>query len=128
MNDYINSNFFQTRWRLESSGAQNHIYQKIGYITDIEINYLLGINEPHEHTSYISSFNFTPNPASSFINIVTNQPESYNISIYNMAGRVIFAQDDFTDGTLDIKRLQSGNYLLVASTKQHRMARKLIKQ
>jgi len=128
LNDYINSNFFQARWRLESSGAQNHIYQKIGYITDIEINYLLGINEPHEHTSYISSFNFTPNPASSFINIVTNQPESYNISIYDMAGRVIFAQDDFTDGTLDIKRLQSGNYLLVASTKQHRMARKLIKQ
>jgi len=128
LNAYKNSEFFQVRFRLESSGSMAWSYNKIGYITDIEINYTLGIDNAKAHPPYISTFNFTPNPASSFINIATNQQEPYHISIYDMAGRVVFAQDSFRDGTLSIAHLKSGNYLLVASTKQHRMARKFVKQ
>jgi hypothetical protein len=128
LNEFINSDFFQARFRLESSGAMTYSYRKIGYITDVEINYLLSINEPKERSSYISSFIFSPNPTSEIINIITKQPEPYHISIYDMSGRVVFSQDGFRDGTLSVANLKVGNYLVVASTKQHRMARKLIKK
>jgi hypothetical protein len=113
---------------LESSGSQAYSYQKLGYITDVEIGYGLGIEDKKENLPYISSFHFTPNPASIYINIVTNQPEPYHIAIYDMSGRVIFAQDSFNGGMLNVAQLKPGNYLIVASTKQHRMARKLIIQ
>jgi hypothetical protein len=128
LNDYKNSDFFQMRFRLESSGAENRFYQKFGNITDVEINYVLSIDDAKERPSYISAFNFFPNPATTYINIVTNQHEPYHISIYDMIGRVIFAQDGFSDGMLNVAQLKSGNYLIVASTKQHRVARKLIIQ
>ncbi|MCL2290908.1 MAG: M28 family peptidase [Bacteroidetes bacterium] len=128
LNDYIGSDFFQARFRLESSGTQYVPYSKIGYITDVEVGFGLGIDEPKENLPYISSFNFMPNPASSYVNIATNQHEPYHIAIYDMAGRIIFAQDGFNDGTLSVAHLRAGNYLIVASTKRHRMAKKLVIQ
>jgi len=127
LNSFINSDFFQVRFRIESSGAQG-IYTKIGYITDIEIDFVQVENSVNEKdkSSYISSFNFFPNPANAYINVVTNQQEPYHIAIYDMTGRVVFAQDNFTDGELSMAYLRTGNYLIVASTKQHRVAKKLI--
>ncbi len=97
-------------------------------ITDVEINYDLGLDDAKERSSYISSFHLTPNPASTYINIETNQLEPYHIAIYDMTGRVIFAQEGFTDGALNVAHLKAGNYLVVASTKQHRAAKKLLIQ
>jgi hypothetical protein len=125
LNNYSNSDFFQARFRLESSGAQR-LYTKIGFITDVEINHVLSIDDAQERPSYISSFTFSPNPVSTYINIVTNQHEPYHIAIYDMTGRVIFAQESYTDGTLSVGHLRAGNYFIVASTKQHRVARKLV--
>jgi len=127
LNQYINSDFFQARFRLESSGAQG-IYTKIGYIADVEIDFVLGGDTVgvKEQLPYISSFHFSPNPATTHIHIVTNQQDPYHISIYDMSGRVIFARDGFSDGELSVAHLRSGNYLIVASTKQHRVARKLV--
>jgi hypothetical protein len=134
LNQFINSEFFQARFRLESSGAvvkgYPYSYTKIGYITDVEVDYILGpdtinIKEP---LHYISSFNFSPNPASSYINITTNQQEPYHIAIYDMQGKIIFTQEGFSGGELNISRLHRGNYLIVASTKQHRVAKKLVVQ
>lgn len=128
LNPYINSDFFQGRFRLESSGAGNRYYTKIGIIMDIEINFdPVGIREK-ENIPYISSFNFFPNPASTHINIVTKQQYPYHIAIYDMTGKIVFAQDNFKDGKLDVSRLNKGNYLIVASIKQHRFARKLVIQ
>jgi hypothetical protein len=126
LNEYINNDFVQLRFRLESSGSQNYTYTKIGYITDVKIDTgSVGI-PVHEPISYLSSFNFTPNPASSYINITTNQNEPYQIAIYDMGGRVIFTQEHVTDGVLNVAHLPKGSYFVVASVKQHRVARKLI--
>ena len=126
LNEYINSDFFQARFRIESSGAQDRYYAKLGYITDVKIdNGSVGIPF-HEPISYLSSFNFTPNPASSYINITTNQDEPYQITIYDMSGRAVFAQEHFHDGALIVTPLPKGTYFVVASVKQHRVARKLV--
>ena len=82
--------------------------------------------EAHINLPYISSFNFSPNPASTYINIVTEQYEPYHIAIYDITGKVVFAQDAFYDGALSVAHLKKGTYLVLASTKQHRVARKLI--
>jgi hypothetical protein len=51
----------------------------------------------------------------------------HTILLYmTMTGRIIFAQDNFSDGELRVAHLQRGSYLVIASTKQHRMARKLV--
>jgi hypothetical protein len=132
LKQFINNDFFQARFRLESSGALFPGYQfsHIGFITDVEIDYVLGPDtiSVNEHSPYISSFNFTPNPANDYINVITNQHEPYNIAIYDMTGRVVFVQDGFNDGTLSVAHLKTGNYLIVASTEQHRVARKLVKR
>jgi hypothetical protein len=90
LNPYINSDFFQARFRLESSGAEDWYFTKIGYITDVAIDYVLGPESVKENLPYISAFNFAPNPATTDINVVTNQQEPYHIAIYDMSGKVIF--------------------------------------
>ncbi|MCL1850125.1 MAG: M28 family peptidase [Bacteroidetes bacterium] len=126
LNPYINSNFFQARFRLESSGSQEYSYTKLGCITDVKIFFESNPINVKENLPYISSFNFTPNPASTYINVETRQEEPYHIAIYDMTGKVVFAQDGFRDGTLNIAHLSKGAYLLVVSKKQHRVARKLV--
>ena len=125
LNEYINSVFFQVRFRMESSGAQ-YIYTKIGYITDFEILLDADTTGIKETIPYISSFHFSPNPANQFINITTNQQKPYHIAIYDMTGKLVFEQDNFQDGQLSVAHLKAGNYLIVASTKQHRVAKKLV--
>jgi len=127
LNKFINSDFFQARFRLESSGAQGS-YTKLCFITDFEILFEPDTTNVITSYPYISSFQFSPNPASSYINITTNQQEPYHIAVYDMQGRIIFAQEGFSDGELNVSRLHRGNYLIVASTKQHRVAKKLVVQ
>jgi hypothetical protein len=128
LNQFIGRNFVQARFRLESSGSYEFIDPKIAYISDFEIVFGSDTISVKEPTPYISSFSFSPNPANDYINIVTNQQEPYHIAIYDMTGRMIFAQDEFSDGMLSIANLTRGSYLVVASTKQHRVARKLVVQ
>jgi hypothetical protein len=127
LNQYINSEFFQIRFRLESSGAQN-AYTKIGYVTDVEILFESDTTSIKETIPYITSFNIFPNPANSSITVVTEQQEPYHIAIYDMNGRVMFTQNGFRDGILSVANLRSGNYIIVASYHQHRFARKLVIQ
>jgi len=130
LNDYIGSDFFQARFRLESSGEGilEKDYFKLAYITDFEILFEADTTNVITSYPYISSFQFSPNPASSYTNITTNQQEPYHIAVYDMQGRIIFAQEGFSDGELNVSRLHRGNYLIVASTKQHRVAKKLVVQ
>jgi hypothetical protein len=125
LNPYINSAFFQARFRLESSGSQEYYYPKWVFITDVKISFDSGM-AINEKLPYISSFNFSPNPANTYINIVTDQQDSYHIALYDLSGKIIFYQEHFRDGTLDVTNLNKGTYFLVASTKQHRVAKKLV--
>jgi len=126
LNSYIGSEFFQARFRLESSGAEDRYYTKIAYITDVEVVFESDTTGVEENASYISSFHFFPNPASTYINIVTDQQDPYHIAIYDLSGRIVFAQDRFIDGELNVSHLQKGTYLVVVSTKHHRVGLKLI--
>ena len=129
LNEFINSDFFQVRFRLESSGSPRYgPYPKLGYIADVEITFGAVTPSIKETFPYISSFQFSPNPASNLLNITTNQHNPYHIAIYDMQGKLIFAQDNFQDGQLNVANLMKGNYLIVASTKQHRIAKKLVVQ
>jgi hypothetical protein len=128
LNNYKDCDFVQVRFRLESSGSLQYTYPKIGYITDVDIAFDADTTRIKENLPYISTFNFSPNPASTYINIVTSQYEPYNISIYDMTGKLIFAQGEFQNGMLNVSQLKSGNYFIVASTKQHRVAKKLVIQ
>ncbi|MDR0206379.1 MAG: M28 family peptidase [Bacteroidales bacterium] len=125
LNKFINSDFFQARFRLESSGAQGD-YKKLCFVTDFEILFEADTTNISSNYPYISTFQFWPNPTSSFINIITNYQEPYHIAVYDMQGKIIFAQEGFSDGELNVSRLHRGNYLIVASTKQHRVAKKLV--
>jgi hypothetical protein len=127
LNDYKNSEFFQVRFRLESSGAQG-IYTKIGYIADVEIVFEPVIPIIIQPVPHITSFNFFPNPANTSVTIVTGQEQSYHIAIYDMTGRVILSQNGFNDGALNVDYLKNGSYILVVSTPQHRVAKKLVIQ
>ena len=113
---------------MESSGSQEYSYTKLGYITDVEVIFESDTISVKENTPYISSFNFSPNPTSDYINIVTNRQEPYHIAIYDMTGKIVFAQDNFSDGQLNVAHVRKGSYLIVASTKQHRVAKKLVIQ
>ena len=126
LNEYINSDFFQARFRLESNGAQDRFYTKTAYITDVKVDTASGEISIHEPIPYISSFHFTPNPANSYINITTSQEEPYQIAIYDMSGRAVFVQEHVTDGAFSVAHLPQGTYFIVASVKQHRVARKLV--
>jgi len=127
LNEYKGSDFFQARFRLESSGEDFYgMGKKLVYITDVEVDSGLGIDDPKIFSQYISSFHFAPNPASSYINITTNQQEPYHIAIYDMTGKLISEQAHFQDGQLSVAHLRAGNYFIVASTKQHRVAKKLV--
>jgi len=143
LKQYVNNEFFQVRFRLESSGSNEYSYTKLGFITDIEIDRVQGQDTvpkdtiPNDNiqddtlsirnfTSYISIFTFSPNPANEFINIETNQQEPYHIAIYDLTGKILYSQDSFNNGILSVSNLRKGIYIIVASTKHHRVAKKLV--
>jgi hypothetical protein len=45
-----------------------------------------------------------------------------------MSGKAVFTQEHVNDGTLSVAQLPKGTYFIVASIKQHRVARKLVIQ
>jgi len=126
LNNFIGSIFFQARFRLESSGSEKYSYTKIGYITDIEINFEIVNSIKKNEISYIKDLHISPNPATENIIITTFQNDSYQISIYDLMGKRLFQQNGFTDGSLDVSFLTKGAYLIAASISNHRIVKKLI--
>ncbi|MCL2435824.1 MAG: M28 family peptidase [Lentimicrobiaceae bacterium] len=128
LNEFIGSDFCQVRFRLESSGAQNQYGQKIGYITDVEIDFnpVFGIQQPEP--SYFKDLVIAPNPTTGFVNITTFQELPYQVSVFNMTGQRVFQQDSFQDGNLNLSGLQSGAYIVRVAFHNHSISRKLVIQ
>ena len=128
LNDYIGSDFVQVRFRLESSGAANQLGQKIGYITDFEIDFegMIGIQEPEQN--YFKDLVVAPNPTTGLVNISTFQESPYQVVVFNMTGQRVFQQDSFQDGTLNLSNLSKGIYMVRVSFFNHSIARKLVVQ
>ncbi|MDR2970361.1 MAG: M28 family peptidase [Bacteroidales bacterium] len=126
LNQFIGSDFCQARFRLESSGSQKQVDQKIGYITDVQVDFegISGIQSPQ--TNYFKDLLITPNPTLGVISITTFQELPYQVSIFNMLGQRVFHQDSFYDGYLNLSNLQSGIYMVRVSFYNHSIARKLV--
>jgi len=129
LNNYIGSDFFQARFRLESCGSQSQgdYYIKLGYITDIQVAFNDGNDIKKYALLYIKDLIISPNPTTAIVNITTFQENDYQICVYDMMGKLLFQQDTFRDGSLDLSFLAKGTYLIVASLPKHRVAKKLVK-
>jgi hypothetical protein len=127
LNEYIGSDFFQARFRLESSGTHDLYYTKIGYITDVEIVFegIKGIREPEQPT-YFKDLVIAPNPTTGRFNITTFQDAPYQVSVYNILKQSVFQQDSFRDGSLDLSSLPTGVYMIRVSVDRHSIARKIV--
>jgi hypothetical protein len=128
LNDYIGSDFCQVRFRLESSGAENQFGQKVGYITDVQIDFdgIIGISKPEP--GYFKDLVIAPNPTTGIVNIKTFQELPYQVSIFSMTGQRVYQQDSFLDGDLNLSSLQSGIYMVRVAFHDHSIARKLVVQ
>ncbi len=76
------------------------------------------------------SISIFPNPACDFINIqnLSNSDKNINIELYDLIGALIQKHTlkvGTTNAILDIKNLNSGNYLLKISSDQHLMVKKI---
>ena len=128
LNEYIDSDFFQVRFRLESSGSQDYNYVKIGYITDVEIVFdeITGIQSPEP--TYFKDLIIAPNPTTGRVNITTFQETPYQITVFNMSGQRIFQQSAFRDGSLDLSSFPKGTYMIKVSSDKHSVAKKIVLQ
>jgi hypothetical protein len=125
LNQFIGSDFCQARFRLESSGAEE-TYHKIGYITDFQIDFdeIIGIQQPEPN--YFKDLVIAPNPTTGLVNITTYQDLPYQVAIFNMSGQIVFHQDSFYDGNLNLSHLQSGMYMVRVAFYNHSIAKKLV--
>jgi hypothetical protein len=114
---------------LESSGAQNQFGTKIGYITDVQIDFdgEEGIQSPPEQ-QYFKDLVIAPNPTTGQVNITTSQELPYSVSVYNMLGQVVFQQTGFQDGNMDLSFLPRGVYMIKVSLDRHSIAKKVVLQ
>jgi len=126
LNDYIGSDFFQARFRLESSGHYDRKYTKRANITDVEIVFTEGNGIGKYESPYLTNLFVSPNPTTGIVTITTFQENDYQISVYDLMGKQLFQQDAFRDGSLDISFLAKGTYLVVASLPKHSVAKKLV--
>jgi len=126
LNQFIGSDFCQVRFRLESSGALNQTSQKIGYITDVQIDFngIIGIQEPEPN--YFKDLVMAPNPTTGLVQITTFQELPYQVSVFNMSGQRVFQEDSFQDGNLNLSMLQSGVYIVRVAFYNHSIAKKLV--
>ena len=88
-----------------------------------------------EENSGLSNLNYSPNPASDFVNITFETPEAQNIvcKIIDMNGRVVLTQSFNHNGgafteTLNVSSLASGIYILNVETNSGKAGGKIIIQ
>ncbi len=78
---------------------------------------------------FADDFQIYPNPTSGMVHISLPEPESYEITVHDLAGRQVLYVAS-VDGTIDLTGLDAGVYLLTASH-QHKKAslvRKIVRQ
>ncbi|MCX7744044.1 MAG: C25 family cysteine peptidase [Flavobacteriales bacterium] len=111
----------QTDTILVTATAFNRIpYQGWVIINDI----YAGINDLNEEHSAV---NLYPNPANDFVNISGNEL-SWDIQAYDVTGKIIFNQNNFSSKQLNIESWASGVYTLVLKSSESKYLFKLIKQ
>lgn len=85
-----------------------------------EFTPLLGVNQ-----MVLDGFSVYPNPTTSILNIVSQEPIG-STSVFDTEGRIVFFKNT-TSSTIDLSSLKSGIYLLKIATAQGIKTQKIIK-
>lgn len=115
--------------KLKITFVSDNFIQDEGFMIDYYA--IVGIEE----NSGLSNLNYSPNPASDFVNITFETPEVQNIvcKIIDMNGRVVLTQSFKHNGgafieTLNVSSLASGIYILNVETNSGKAGGKIIIQ
>lgn len=115
--------------KLKVTFVSDNFIQDEGFMIDYYA--IVGIEE----NSGLSNLNYSPNPASDFVNITFETPEAQNIvcKIIDMNGRVVLTQSFNHNGgafteTLNVSSLASGIYILNVETNSGKAGGKIIIQ
>lgn len=115
--------------KLKVTFVSDNFIQDEGFMIDYYA--IVGIEE----NSGLSNLNYSPNPASDFVNITFETPEVQNIvcKIIDMNGRVVLTQSFNHNGgafteTLNVSSLASGIYILNVETNSGKAGGKIIIQ
>ena len=86
----------------------------------------------HEHASSLSAqlilAVFSPNPAGDFLQIQINDNEKWDISLFDLRGKLLYRQVVSGSQTIDVGEWPAGQYVLRAVSGGRIYTRKMIKQ
>jgi len=69
----------------------------------------------------------SPNPATSIVNIESGEDFDF-VTIYDQSGRIVLQRKLNNSGTIDVRALQSGMFIIKLEGKDRPLVTKLIKQ
>jgi hypothetical protein len=130
LNDYIGEDFVQLRIRIHQSSGSKSSARFVGNFSFDEI----GIDfHPADYNdvpteTYNSTFNLSisPNPSKGIFNIETRLIIPYEVYVYNMNGEIVFQQENFSDGELNLTYLKKGSYISKVTSEKTGIAKKII--
>lgn len=83
-------------------------------------------NIPVENMYGNFNLNTLPNPSKDILNIETKLILPYKVFIYDINGKMVFKEEKFSDGNIDLTGLKKGNYILKVITEKNYMTKKII--
>ncbi|MDL2241042.1 M28 family peptidase [Bacteroidales bacterium OttesenSCG-928-K22] len=126
LNDYIDNDFVQIRFRLEASGSEDYAYLKRIFIDNLKIEYeSSGVSIQTYENLKFEDVKIYPNPSKGEVNISTGLDKEYNIVVYNISGNKIYEINNFRDGKLDLSHLNNGMYFIRINTQENSVAKKV---
>ncbi|MDL2239539.1 M28 family peptidase [Bacteroidales bacterium OttesenSCG-928-K03] len=126
LNDYIDNDFVQIRFRLEASGSEDYAYLKRIFIDNLKIEYeSSGVSIQTYESLKFEDVKIYPNPSKGEINISTGLDKEYNIVVYNISGNKVYEINNFRDGKLDLSHLNNGMYFIRINTQENSVAKKV---
>jgi hypothetical protein len=116
-----------TLWAINNSGQSEPIYLNV---SPLKSSLLDRLDKHHEKTSQSSLPNdevpFYPNPATD--KILIKGFSNFNISIYDINGKLVFNKIGSSEGWVDISNLEKGIYIIKINDSVKAYTQKLVKQ
>ncbi len=96
-----------------------------GQVEDYTINITSAAKEFEAKENVVVDIKLYPNPTSSILN-VTSVSEKATFRIFNLIGQTV-AEGKIADGTIDVSRLNNGNYIMEISDNETSITKRFIK-
>jgi pectate lyase len=75
-----------------------------------------------------SQVSLYPNPVSDYLNINANGQKVLNVKVYSFAGSILKNNVEINGGSIDLRNLKTGNYIVSITTDKGTITRKIIKK